>query len=85
MQSTLKLKTKVLPGHRIEISSPQLKEGQTVEVSIAPASLDDHSPTREESADSWIRRYREWVDTHKDWPSLRPEAYHRAYYYEDDL
>src|SRR5258708_6367154 len=67
MQFTLKLKTKVLPGHRIEIRAPQLTEGQIVEVSIAPeTSSTELSISPRESADSWIRRYREWYATHKN-------------------
>jgi len=30
----VKLHTKVLPGHRIELSSPELPEGQEVEVEV---------------------------------------------------
>jgi hypothetical protein len=32
VQSTLHVKTKVLPGNKIEISLPELKEGDPVEV-----------------------------------------------------
>jgi hypothetical protein len=32
MQSALHIKTTVLPGHRIEVAAPQLKEGAPVDV-----------------------------------------------------
>jgi hypothetical protein len=34
MQTTLRLETTVLPGHRLEISDPELPEGATVEVIV---------------------------------------------------
>jgi hypothetical protein len=34
MQAALKLETTVLPGHRLEISDPQLPEGARVEVIV---------------------------------------------------
>ena len=37
MQKTLRLRTKVLPGGKIEIVDQQLTEGETVEVVISPA------------------------------------------------
>ena len=39
MDATLRITTKVLPGHRIEFSAPELPEGREVAVSVAlPAS-----------------------------------------------
>jgi len=35
MQTTLRLETTVLPGHRLEISDPELPDGATVEVIVA--------------------------------------------------
>jgi hypothetical protein len=32
--------------------------------------------------EEWIRQTREWIDTHRDWPVLPPEAYERASFYE---
>ena len=34
MQKTLRLRTTVLPGGRVEFASPELKAGQTVEVVV---------------------------------------------------
>ena len=47
----VKLHTKVLPGHRIELSSPELPEGQEVEVEVRPSNANknpvDYSDPRE--------------------------------------
>ena len=34
MQTTLRMETTVLPGHRLEISDPELPDGATVEVIV---------------------------------------------------
>jgi hypothetical protein len=34
MQPALRIETTILPGHRLEISDPQLPEGATVEVIV---------------------------------------------------
>jgi hypothetical protein len=34
MQAALRLETTVLPGHRLEVSAPELPEGATVEVIV---------------------------------------------------
>ncbi|MBY0229474.1 MAG: hypothetical protein K2W96_09365 [Gemmataceae bacterium] len=34
MRAALKLESKVLPGHRLEITAPDLPEGETVEVIV---------------------------------------------------
>jgi hypothetical protein len=44
MASTIQIETKVLPGPRIEIETPELKEGQTVTVLITPG--EDLPPKR---------------------------------------
>ena len=35
MQTTLRLNTTVLPGNRIEVTSPELREGMYVEIAVA--------------------------------------------------
>ena len=37
MQKALHIRTTVLPGGKVEIASPELEEGQTVDVVISPA------------------------------------------------
>jgi hypothetical protein len=40
MQTALRIETTVLPGHRLEISSPELPEGARVEVIVvSPARI----------------------------------------------
>ena len=34
MQTTLRVQTTVLPGHRLEVSTPELPEGANVEVIV---------------------------------------------------
>ena len=34
MQNTLRIETTILPGHRLEISDPELPEGASVEVIV---------------------------------------------------
>ncbi len=38
MQKALHIRTKVLPGGRVEVASPELEAGQTVDVVVTPSS-----------------------------------------------
>ncbi|HUE72016.1 MAG TPA: hypothetical protein VMP01_14105 [Pirellulaceae bacterium] len=38
MSQAIQFTTTVLPGHRIEVASPDLSEGQTVQVIVIPAT-----------------------------------------------
>ncbi|MCI0459510.1 MAG: hypothetical protein L0Z62_21375 [Gemmataceae bacterium] len=45
MQTALRMETTVLPGHRLEISAPELPEGAKVEVIVVlPATAPPVSP-----------------------------------------
>ena len=47
MQSTLHVKTTVLPGRRVEISAPELKEGDPVDVFVVlPETTESRRPRR---------------------------------------
>jgi hypothetical protein len=46
MQAELRVQTKVLPGHRIEISSPELVDGEAVDVIVVPAADAKPPPAR---------------------------------------
>ena len=37
MHAPLRIQTKVLPGHRIEVTAPELVEGASVEVLVVPS------------------------------------------------
>ena len=56
VKSTLYMTAKVLPGNRIEIQSPDLTVGQTVEVVILVQEVSSHSSTTEESSPSLKQR-----------------------------
>ncbi|MBI3245700.1 MAG: hypothetical protein HYZ50_04230 [Deltaproteobacteria bacterium] len=49
MRSALHVAVKVLPGHKIEISTPELSEGDTVEVFLVLPELP--SPARRSALD----------------------------------
>jgi hypothetical protein len=49
MQAALRLETTVLPGHRLEISAPELPEGAKVEVIVVLP--DKPAPTRRSMLD----------------------------------
>src|SRR5437870_12316274 len=44
MRSSLHIKTRVLPGHRIEFSSPELRDGESVEVLVMPSVAETSQP-----------------------------------------
>lgn len=44
MNTAIKFHTKVLPGHRIEISTPQLSEGAAVDVLVTPTEHPARGP-----------------------------------------
>ena len=46
--ATIRFQTRVLAGHRIEVSSPQLSEGTSVEVLVSPSKEPGHSGVRQE-------------------------------------
>ena len=68
MATTLNLKTKVLPGKRIEITSPELNEGDFVDVLLTlPDSNGADSETQPESAWEVLRRLAGTVEMPEDW------------------
>ena len=68
MATTLNLKTKVLPGKRIEITSPELNEGDFVDVLLTlPDSSGADSETQPESAWEVLRRLAGTVEMPEDW------------------
>ncbi len=47
MQSAIHLQSKVLPGNRIEVTAPDLEEGQTVDLIIVPSGASVTPPMRQ--------------------------------------
>jgi hypothetical protein len=80
MHATLRVKTRVLPGKRIEFTAPELTEGELVEVAVDSALP---GPPPDESPEERARRFREWADSHGDFPELAPEAFEREHFYGD--
>ena len=74
--------TKVLPGRRVEIETPDYAEGQTVEVSVRPVTAENPNDL---PFDEWKKRFDAWVNMPRpNYPVLAPEAMQRASFYEDD-
>ena len=71
MASTLNLKTKVLPGKRIEITAPELNEGDIVEVQL---TLPEPNGAQTENVWEWLKRNAGTVDAPEDW-SLEHDHY----------
>lgn len=56
MQATLHLKTRVLPGKRIEITAPELQEGESVEVLVMPARDSSKEDLMVFLREAWAKR-----------------------------
>jgi len=80
MKPTLHTTTRVLPGNRIELTAPELQEGQAVEVIViplprpagetaAPGILDflDSLPNRNRSEEYWEQRERDFQAERDSW------------------
>jgi len=78
--AVVQLKTRVLPGKRIEVENAELVEGEEVQVTITPA-VTGQPP--DETPEEWSRRFLEWANSHKDFPELAPEAFEREHFYGD--
>ena len=81
MDSTVKVKTRVLPRRRVEVETPELSEGELVEVSVATIAAEQPA----EPIAEWTKRFDEWLEMPREhYPQLHPDSYHRASYYEPD-
>ncbi len=78
MATTLRVSTKVLPGNRIEVPTPELAEGQTVNVLIVPEGatteprqtvLDflNSLPPGRRSPEEWEAFEREFQEERNSW------------------
>ncbi len=78
MGSELHIVTKVLPGNRVEVTNPELKEGDEVEVVIKSASPDasaemtlmqflDSLPEGPRSAATWEEVERQFREERDSW------------------
>lgn len=77
MTSGLRIQTRILPGHRIEISAPGLPEGSTVDVIVLPAPTGaqgrgvleflDSLPSGPRSFASWEEMERHFQEERDAW------------------
>lgn len=51
-QTAFRLKTRVLPGHRIEVVAPEIAEGVDIELIVLPPSTESSELQKTESADT---------------------------------
>jgi hypothetical protein len=69
MQSALRLETTILPGHRLELSDPQLPEGARVEVIVVlpqkPEARFASALEFLESLPSGPRAFKTWEEYHQ--------------------
>ena len=57
---------------------PEALIEQAVREHLHPVS----APSKLDHGD-WVRRTREWAESHRHWPNLPQEAYERESFYED--
>jgi len=87
MQAALRMTTRVLPGSRVEVVAPELREGESVEVRLvvnrsseSPSrsmfELTDSLPPGPRSAASWEEIERSFQEERKEWEqwACRQEA-----------
>ena len=68
MATELTVQTRVLPGHRIEITAPELNEGDLVDVHVTlPVSNGAEPAEKVESAWEVLRRLAGTVEMPEDW------------------
>ena len=81
MAHSLVVRTRVLPGRRVNVETDGFfEEGEEVEVVV---SSHLPGPPPGETAEDWIQRFRAWVESHNDTPELAPEAFEREHFYGD--
>lgn len=74
MQAALKLKTTVLPGHRIEFTSPELIEGEEVELIVLKPDSTEQPPKRPfASAWDYLQSLQPVERTPEEWEAVERE------------
>ncbi len=82
MMNAVQIQTRVLPGKRVEVETPDLEVGELVDVRIMPAKAisPNDLPIEERK-----RRLEEWINMPREnYPRLGEHAFHREFYYEDE-
>ena len=70
MATTLNLRTKVLPGKRIEFTAPEFNEGDIVEIQVSLPEANGsqpNSPTEPLNAWEYLRMHAGTVEAPEDW------------------
>jgi len=77
MQSALKVKTRVLPGKRVEVCSPELIEGEDVELIILkPEEVVAAEPAKKfASAWDYLQSFERVEYTPEQWAEIEREFY----------
>ena len=74
MQSALRLKTIVLPGHRVEFGAPELMEGEEVElIVLKPEGKVPPAKRQFNSAWEYIQSLKPVVRTAEEWEAIEQE------------
>jgi len=77
MQSALKVKTRVLPGKRVEVTAPELVEGEDVELIILkPEAVSAAEPPKQfKSVIEFIDSLKPVERTPEEWAEIEREFY----------
>ena len=70
MATEFKLRTRVLPGHRIEVTAPELNEGDLVDVRVTVTDANGAEPeSAEDPLNAWeyLRKYAGTLEMPEDW------------------
>lgn len=75
MQAALKVKTTVLPGHRVEFTAPELPEGEDVElIVLRPGPLpEDRSEQQPQGVWDWLQTLKPVQRTPEEWEAIERE------------
>ncbi len=66
-----------LAGQEPTQQESEQRESEQPEWEQGPVSFHQKASTEE-----WLQRFRSWVESHKDFPVLSPQAFERASFYE---
>lgn len=73
MQAALKLKTTVLPGKRIEVTVPELAEGEEVELIVMLPEREAEAPRQFESVIDFLNSLKPVQRTPEEWAEVERE------------
>ena len=80
--NAVQIQTRVLPGKRVEVETPELAEGELVNVQVTPAEAGPD--LRHEPYEEWLKRFNKWANKPRRSVGLKPEALRRESFYESE-